>query len=166
MQLGGRSDTIYQKIQNLVFEQFDTKSWQDLDDPEEWTTWLYRGNVSVKEYRQTCTSTYTIGVYLACRQTCLSQRKTLEQANESCLASVRILRAQDCAERPGDAMSAPEVRELNSLVSKRKMSNPVATSRPVCVEKVMVVTTVDASFCGRKKRAQSRRILENDHDSQ
>ena len=43
LQLGGRSDPIYQKIKNLVFEQFDTQSWQDLDDPEEWITWLYRG---------------------------------------------------------------------------------------------------------------------------
>ena len=44
------------------------------------------------------------------------------------------------------------MRELNTLVEKVKMSDPVVTFRSVCLIEVVVATTFDASSATLKKK--------------
>ena len=88
-----RPDPIHDGIKKkLVSGQLDTKSWQDLDDPQ--------------EYKQTDTKTETSWSHLPSPTTHVSpQKKCLGQstcsrqmASDSCIASIRTLRKRDCEE--------------------------------------------------------------------
>ena len=58
-----------------------------------------------------------------------------------------------------DSWSGTDVRELNKLVVKAKMSDPVVIFRRVCLEEAVVMTTSDTSFVKDGKGGSQEGIL-------
>ena len=114
----------------------------------------FRGNVFLKEYRQQMTR--ASWNQLPClQQMWLSNRKLL-------VADGRPKSDGQCsvyktAHNIEDTWRATDVREMKNIFSEVQMSNHVVMFRPVCLAKVVIMNTFDASFpIERKGRSQGR----------
>ena len=119
----------YVRTPSDISEQFDIKSWQDLDDPKKVDS-LGLLQKLVPEGMQADKHMYKLEPIAA-----PTAAVSLQIEN-----SVR-----KTPPKPEDEGGAADVREWNKLVSKVMMSNPVVIFSLVCLEEVVVVT-VDALF--------------------